>query len=221
MANNRYDLAIFDLDGTLLDTSAGILASVKYTIDKMGFSALDDKAIARFIGPPIQESFAAAYGLEGDILQEIATIFRNVYSSEFLLLAQPYDGIFALFDELVARGIKPAVATYKREDYALRLLRHYGFDRYTDILYGGDHENKLSKKDIIEKCITTAGITDRSRVVMIGDTKFDAIGAAGMGVDFLGVTWGFGFAAPEDAAAYPATVGCADSPSALLPFFVQ
>ena len=219
---NRYDLAIFDLDGTLLDTTEGVLSSIKYTIREMGFELLDDKALSAFIGPPIQDSFARAYGLEGPILQEIATIFRNRYSTkEYLLLAKPYEGIYELLEQLCARGIRPAVATYKREDYALTLLKHYGFDRYTDIMFGGDHENKLKKKDIIEKCIRVSGVEDRSRVVMIGDTSGDALGAEGMGVDFLGVTYGFGFRTDADVGAFSASVGSADRPMGLLPYFEE
>lgn len=217
---NRYDLAIFDLDGTLLDTTEGVLSSVKYTIQKMGFEPLDDKALSTFIGPPIQDSFAKAYGLEGPILQEIATIFRNRYSTkEYLIQAEPYEGIYDLLEALCSRGIRPAVATYKREDYAVTLLKHYGFDRYTDIMYGGDHENKLKKKDIIEKCIVTAGVSDRRRVVMIGDTVGDVTGAQGIGVDFLGVTYGFGFKTGADVMEHPSSVGSADRPMDLLPYF--
>lgn len=217
---NRYDLAIFDLDGTLLDTTEGVLSSVHYTIERMGFAPLGDDVLSTFIGPPIQDSFANAYGLEGPILQEIATIFRNRYSqTDYLLQAIPYEGIFELMEALCRRGIRPAVATYKREDYALTLLKHYGFDRYTDVMFGGDHENKLKKKDIIEKCIRTAGVSDKRRAVMIGDTKGDAVGAQGIGVDFLGVTYGFGFRTPQDVMSYPTAVGSADTPLALLPYF--
>lgn len=215
---NRYDLAIFDLDGTLLDTTEGVLSAVKYTMNEMGFAIPDDKALSAFIGPPIQDSFARTYGLEGKILQEIASVFRNKYSTEeYLLLAKPYEGIFELFEELCKRGIRPAVATYKREDYALTLLRHFGFDRYTDIMFGGDHENKLKKKDIIEKCMTVSGVP-KERAVMIGDTAFDAIGAEGMGVDFLGVTYGFGFETKKEIEDGYA-VGSADTPLELLKFF--
>ena len=219
---NRYDLVIFDLDGTLLDTTEGVLSSVKYTIQKMGFEPLDDKALSTFIGPPIQDSFAKAYGLEGPILQEIATVFRNRYSTmEYLIQATPYEGIYQLLEQLRQRGIQTAVATYKREDYALTLLKHYHFDRYMDIMYGGDHENKLKKKDIIEKCIVTAGIDDLSRVVMIGDTVSDVIGAKGIGVDFLGVTYGFGFTTAADVMEHPSSVGSADRALDLLPYFVK
>lgn len=215
MNTAKYDLVIFDLDGTLLDTAEGVLAAVRYTIDKMGFSPLPEETLASFVGPPIQNSFADAYGLNGPILQTIAGIFRTQYAEKDLLKAKPYDGIYDLFDRLRASGVQTAVATYKREDYALRLLCSFGFDRYTALMHGGDHENKLKKRDIIERCITESGVRDRGRIVMVGDTEHDARGAAEIGVDFIGVTYGFGFRTSADADRYP-NVGCARTPLAIL-----
>ena len=110
----KYEIAVFDVDGTLLDTTEGVLASVKYTIDKMGFEPLSDDVLKTFIGPPIQDSFAKAYNLSGDILQDISTCFRNRYKDYELLKAVPYDGIYEVFDKLMERNVKLAVATYKR-----------------------------------------------------------------------------------------------------------
>ena len=214
---NRYDLAVFDLDGTLLDTRGGVLSAVKYTIKEFGYEMPDEDTLRTFIGPPVQEGFARVYGLEGAILQEIATVFRNFYSTKTLLEAELYDGMIELFEAMRERGITPAVATYKREDYALRLLRHFGFDRYTDVMFGGDHENKLKKRDIIEKCINTAGVSDLSRVVMIGDTEFDAVGARGIGVDFIGVSYGFGYRSVDEIKGCGA-VGAAQTPMEILKF---
>ena len=214
----KYDLAVFDLDGTLLDTRGGVLSAVKYTIKEFGYEMPDEDTLRTFIGPPVQEGFSRVYGLEGPILQEIATVFRDFYSTKTLLEAELYDGMIELFEAMRARGIMPAVATYKREDYALKLLTHFGFDRYTDIMFGGDHENKLKKRDIIEKCINTAGVKDLSRVVMIGDTEYDAIGARDIGVDFIGVSYGFGYKTTDEIEGCGA-VGAAQTPMDILKFF--
>lgn len=189
----KYRLAVFDLDGTLLDTTQGILASVRYTIQYFSLPPLSQDLLLSFIGPPIQNSFAKAYGLSGSILQEIATVFRMDYSNHNLLKASPYCGIYDLFQSLSDAGVQTAIATYKREDYALTLLKHFGFEQYTSIMFGGDHENELKKKDIIMKCLKAAYIDDYESVVMIGDTLHDAVGASELGIDFIAVTYGFGF----------------------------
>lgn len=214
----KYEIAVFDVDGTLLDTTEGILASVKYTINEMGFAPLSDKQLLTFIGPPIQESFAKAYHLEGDILQTLATCFRNRYKDYELFKAVPYNGIYDVFDELSRKGVKLAVATYKRQDYAESILKHFHFDRYTNILYGADHENKLKKVDIIKKCMDDMGVHDYSRAVMIGDSSHDATGAKKIGMDFIGVTYGFGYISASEVIKDGA-IGVADAPRDLLDFW--
>ncbi|MDY3791491.1 MAG: HAD hydrolase-like protein [Oscillospiraceae bacterium] len=214
----RFDLAVFDVDGTLLDTTEGVLSSVKYTIDRFGFEPLSREKLKKFIGPPIQNSFASAYGLSGDILQDIAGVFRNRYKDEDLFKAKPYEGIYDAMKWLSDNNVKIAIATYKRQDYAEKILREFGFDKYTDIMYGADHENKLKKRDIIEKCIADSGVTDYSKVVMIGDSDNDAIGAREIGVNFIAVTYGFGFDSARDAMSFP-NVGIASSPDELKKFF--
>ena len=195
---HQFKAAVFDLDGTLLDTSEGVLASVKYTIDYFGLEPLSEEKLSTFIGPPIQNSFGQAYGLKGSVLQEIATVFRNQYKDVDLLKAKPYEGIYDVFQALIEMGIKPTIATYKRQDYATTILTHFGFDKYTDIMYGADHENKLKKKDIIEKALIDAGVRNYQYAVMIGDSDNDAIGAEGIGTKFIGVTYGVGFKNAED-----------------------
>lgn len=191
---NDYKLAIFDLDGTILDTTEGIIASVKYTIKRFGFPTPNVDKLLSFIGPPIQESFALHYNIAGDQLQEMSNVFRDNYSSETLLQAKPYEGIYEVFEFLKDYKIQTAIATYKREDYALKLLKHFGFDKYTNIMFGADNENRLKKKDIILKCLHQTNLENSSnKCVMIGDTLHDANGAKSLNVDFIAVTYGFGF----------------------------
>lgn len=213
----QYKAAIFDVDGTLLDTTDGILASVRYMIAEAGLPELDRKTLLTFIGPPIQDSLVRVYQVSKERAQELATIFRNRYKDYELLKAVAYDGIYDVMDELRNRGIAIAVATYKRQDYAEMILKHFHFDQYSDILYGADHENKLKKQDIIKLCMKDMGITDPSEVVMIGDSSHDAKGAQELGMDFIGVTYGFEFRTKEDVYAYPA-VGYADIPSDILKY---
>ncbi len=196
--DRRYDVAVFDLDGTILDTTEGVLAAVKYTIEKMGYRMLSEERLESFIGPPIQDSFAAAYGLSGPVAQELATVFRERYKGPDLMKAKPYEGIYEVCQELLDRGIVPVVATYKREDYAIKLLKHFGFEKYMKVMHGGDNENRLKKEDIIRMSIAEAGASNLRRAVMIGDTLHDARGAEKLGMDFIAVTYGFGFHGAKD-----------------------
>lgn len=214
-----YKAAIFDVDGTLLDTAEGVLASVKYAIQNCGLAALSEEELNTFIGPPIQNSLIRYFGMEKEEAQRITGIFRERYKGEDLLKAIPYEGIYQVFEELKSNGVKLAAATYKRQDYARRILEHFGFDRYTDILYGADNDNKLKKKDIIEKCMIDMGITDYSQAVMIGDSDNDALGAEALGMDFIGVTYGFGFKSREDVLKFRA-VGSADRAEELIPMIL-
>lgn len=215
---NKYDSAIFDVDGTLLDTTEGVLAAVRYTIKAMGLKSLDEETLLTFIGPPIQDSFFNAYGVEGKILQQLTTIFRNRYKEVELFKARPYENIYTVCDTLLNRGVRIAIATYKRQDYAESILKHFGFDKYTSIMYGADQHNKLKKVDIIRKCLDELGAESYLKAVMIGDSSHDAIGAEQSDMDFIGVTYGFGFKTYMDVMENGA-VGSADTTMDILNFF--
>ncbi len=202
------ELVIFDLDGTLLDTSEGISRSVGYVIEELGFSPVSDKVMRTFIGPPIQRSFARVFGLEKEEADKAADMFRNRYKEHDVLLARPYEGIFETIEMLHENGIKTAVATYKRQDYAEKILKHFGFDKVCDAICGSDTEGKLTKKDIISNAMESLGVTEKSRAVMVGDSDNDAVGADELGIPFIGVTYGFGFDGKDDVDLFP-NIGCA------------
>lgn len=213
-----YEIAVFDVDGTLLDTSRGVLASVEFTIKKADLSPLPVEIMRTFIGPPIQNSFAKYYGLDKDETQKLAEIFREVYKNQFLLEAVPYEGIYEALETLQNKGIKLAVATYKRQDYAVDILKHFNFHKYTNILYGADNQNKLKKQDIIQKCMDDLNVKDYQNAVMIGDSDNDAVGAAALGMKFIGVTYGFDFSADADVKRFP-NIGVAHTPLEIIKLF--
>ena len=211
----HYDAVIFDLDGTLLDTSEGIFKSVGYVIDTLRLASPSDEVMRTFIGPPVQKSFARIYDMDKADANHAAGLFRDRYKENDLLLAKPYEGIFDAIRDLNNAGARTAVATYKRQDYAEKILKHFGFDKVCACLCGSDFDGVLTKKDIIENAIKGMEISDRRRVVMVGDSDNDAMGAEEIGVDFIGVTYGFGFNSSEDVNRYK-NIGSADSPSQIV-----
>lgn len=183
---------IFDLDGTLLDTAEGVLASVRYTTDAMGYLPLSDEVMHTFIGPPVKRSLIAAYGISEAEADRATEIFRDRYKNTDLFKAHPYPGIMELLPRLKQKGFLMGVATLKREDYACTLLEHFGIDRYCDSICGSDFASQMQKKDVLSKCLAALELPPK-KALLIGDTASDGDGAGEAGVPFLAVTYGFGF----------------------------
>ena len=192
LKDNHIEAILFDLDGTLLDTSEGILHSVRYTLNQLQLPQLSDEQIGCFIGPPIQESLMKYVGLTPEAAQKGANIFRDFYKREALFEASVYDGVFPILEQLRKEGFKIGVATYKREDYAIDILRHFGISTYCDVIHGADNENKLTKADIVELCCKELAV-NKGNILLVGDTEHDAKGAMLAEVQFCAVTWGFGY----------------------------
>lgn len=193
-----YKMVIFDVDGTLLDTSEGLLSAIKYAIKKHHLRELSEEQLLTFIGPPVQDSFRKYYDLSEEEIQNVSTTFRNHYKDVDLYKAKPYEGVFDVFEQLNSIGVVTAIATYKREDYAIMLMKYFHFNQYTDIIYGADNFNKLKKSDIIRKCMEQVEYISKSEILVVGDSNSDGIGAKANGCDFCGVTFGFGAKNPGD-----------------------
>ena len=86
-----YRGIIFDLDGTLLDTSEGVLSSVRHTIKTMGYRELPEETLLTFIGPPVKRSLMEHYGLDDAEADRATAVFRDQYKNMDLLKARPYD----------------------------------------------------------------------------------------------------------------------------------
>lgn len=202
-SSKRYKGVIFDLDGTLLDTAEGVLASVRYTTKTLGYPPLSDEVMRTFIGPPVKRSLIEAYHLDEEEANRATEVFRDRYKDYDLLKARPYDGIMALLGQLKHQGYLVGVATLKRDDYAHTLLKHFGIDRYCDAICGSDFASKMRKADVLNNCLQEIGLS-AGEAVLIGDTSSDGTGAETAGVDFLAVTYGFGYrTAPEWSVYHP------------------
>lgn len=190
--NTKYKYIIFDLDGTLFDTSEGIIKSINYTLDKMGYPQISEEEKYSFIGPPIKTSIQNKFNLSDEDADFATNIFRDRYKNYDLYNAKLYDGIKELLELLKFNNINMAVATYKREDLALSLVEHFELKKYFDIIKGADSFNKMTKTDVIASCLIYENIK-RNQILMIGDSESDYISSQNLSINFLGVTYGFGF----------------------------
>ena len=149
-----YKGIIFDLDGTLLDTSEGVLASIRHTIKTMNYRELPLETLLTFIGPPVKRSLMNHYGLTDQEADEATEVFRQQYKNKDLLKAKPYDGILELLKALKDQGFLVGVATLKREDYAHTILEHFGIAKLCDLICGSDFESRMTKTDVLRKCLS-------------------------------------------------------------------
>lgn len=193
---------IFDVDGTMLDTSEGMISSVKYMIDKMGYEMPDEDTLESFVGPRIQDSLVSVFGLEGGELSTAARVFRDHYKAGDVLVASPYDGLEDILKKLKERGYVLTIATNKRQDFVDALMDKFDLSKYFTKVCGTDMQGRYTKTDLIGQCLDTHSEISKNQTVMIGDSAYDAIAATETGILFLGCVYGYDFKTSEDVVKY-------------------
>ena len=196
-----YDYIFFDLDGTLTDPGLGITNSAAYALKKWNIEVKSRESLYRFIGPPLVDSFQQYYGFTPEDALKAVDDYREYFRDKGLFENEVYEGVEALLKELKARGKKLAVATSKPEVFAVRILKHFGLDKYFEVIAGATMDSSRSKKaDVIAWAIECLGDVDLSRSVMIGDRDHDVLGARQIGMDSIGVLFGYGDRAEHEKA---------------------
>lgn len=189
----KYDFILFDLDGTITDPGEGITNSVAYVLQNYGIPVPPRQELYKFIGPPLKDSFIEYYGLTPENAQKGVYIYREYFDRQGIFENKIIPGATELLSKLKANGYTLVLATSKPEPAAKRILEHFDFSKYFDYACGADLEGKLENKaDVIRYALETAGASNPSRAIMIGDRKHDVEGAIANGLDSIGVTFGYG-----------------------------
>ena len=207
----NYQTIIFDLDGTLADTSEGIYNCIRYAQKMMNLPAITDMQMRSHIGPPMHESYERNFHLTGPDLGKAIGYHKEYALTKGLFEASLYEGIPELLSRLKESGCKLAVATLKYEETAQKMLSFLNVAPYFDVICGALSDVKLTKAQLLEKCVDLCQ-GEKSTTLLIGDSSYDALGAREAGIDFLGVTYGFGFTNKQEVDEFP-NVGCAESPT--------
>ena len=181
---------LFDLDGTLTDSGEGIINCAILALEHFGCPIPPREEMRVFVGPPLHESFIR-HGIPADQADEAIRIYRSRYVPIGAYENTPYPGIRELLEKLKAQGHTLCVATSKPEEMSVKILRHFGLDGYFDRICGATLDTSRSSKEaVIAYLLEQNGRNDN--MIMVGDTKFDVLGAKEHGIPTIGVSWGYG-----------------------------
>lgn len=210
----KYDLAVFDLDGTILYTLEDLKNSLNYALTAHGYPARTLEEVRRFVGNGVRK--LVQRGAPADATpEELAALYETFhihYKFHDLDTTRPYDGVPEMLDALRDRGMRLAVVSNK-VDYAVQALCQRFFPQKFDVAVG-DREGVRNKpaSDMVDAALAALGIS-REKAVYIGDSEVDVQTARNAGMDEIAVSWGFRSA--EELAAAGAKL-IVDSPAGLL-----
>lgn len=214
-----FSCVLWDVDGTLVDASEGILRRLTTTLNHFGRTPPTRGELSRWIGPPMFESFQVNVGMTAEQAVEAVAFYRGLNKSEgYTVSAQLYPGVGDLVHELHAAGVPQSTASSKPEVQVVALMDHFGLAPALEATVGAslDERTLSSKADIVREALRRleAAGADTSRPVLIGDRHHDVEGGQDAGVPVIFVRWGFSW--PHEAEGARAAVDDIDQLRALL-----
>ena len=188
-----YKYVLFDLDGTLTNPEIGITNSVMYALEKFGIKVENRKELHPFIGPPLSYSFQTYYGFSEEDSELAIKYYRERFSVKGLYENEVYVGVEKMLQDLKDSGKSLILATSKPEEFTLKILEHFDLLKYFDFVAGATMDGSRGEKaDVIRYALEISGIKDKSMAIMVGDRKYDILGAKENGLNSVGVLFGFG-----------------------------
>jgi len=187
-----YDTVFFDFDGTIADSKEGCVNAVRHMFSSIGMEENDEKRLLAFVGPPVRHHLMECYGFDTEQAADAYAHFSAYYRSKGLKECGLFPGIEDALRIIKASGKTLYIATSKQEYMAHHLLGEFGLAQYFDEIFGADHENGISNKaQVLQNAIKRLGSTPQN-AVMVGDRYHDIEGAKTVGLDTIGVLYGYG-----------------------------
>lgn len=198
-----YKTILFDLDGTLVNSYEGITKSICHAMEQLGQPMPGKDLLLPCIGPPLIDSFQQIMGLDYELAIKAVKIYRDRYSKTGKFELSPYEGIQELLEGLNQRGHTLYVATSKPQPVAEEIIDHTGLSPYFKKVYGACLDGRFNNKAELLSHLLQQESLDKTTTLMVGDRKFDLLGAAANNMASLGVSYGFG--SVEELQEYKAT----------------
>jgi phosphoglycolate phosphatase len=183
-------VVLFDLDGTLSDSAPGILASLRHAFDVEGVPRLDAVTERSLLGPPFYQSLPPLIG--STVLADVIAAYRDHYGREGMYDTSVFAGVRQVLVGLRATGVRLAVATSKPEHYAVPIVEYLGLSEFFVTVAGDELDGSLGTKAlVIGRALARLDVADPSTVLMVGDRMHDVEGARELGIETIGVGWGY------------------------------
>ncbi len=191
--SKNFRTVLFDLDGTLTDSSAGILNCIRYALDKMNWEIPDETVLKKFLGPPLDYSYAEFCGMNAEQVRETVTLHRERYKEYCVTENSLYDGVYDVLKRLYEEGMQLAVATSKPERFSVPIVESFGIKKFfTAVCCAPANGADVGKAAVIGNALTACGEDDLGQAVMIGDRFYDIEGAKSVGIASIGALYGYG-----------------------------
>ena len=187
-----YQAAIFDMDGTLLNTLDDLAASTNAALAAYGMPGRTTDEVRRFVGNGIPNLIRRAVpaGTDEATQREVFDTFCAHYAEHDADATAPYPGILALLEQLRAAGVLCAVVSNKGDFAVQALCEHYFPEMFAFAVGEREGVRRKPAPDTVNAALAALGV-ERADAVYIGDSEVDVATAAASGLDCICVTWGF------------------------------
>lgn len=184
---------LFDLDGTLTDSRAGITACIRHALDRLGQPCPDDDVLAAYIGPPLRGTFATLLGsADPTVIETALALYRARYDDVGLFENRVYDGVPEMLADTGRRARALFVATAKPQHAATRIVAHFDLAGHFQSVHGAEPGGRFdAKADLVAHLLET-GVIRAETSVMVGDRGSDISAAKIHGIRSIGARWGYG-----------------------------
>lgn len=191
--NPKRDVALFDLDGTVLDTYAPILESMRYATKTVFGEALPDSKLVSMVGQPLvtqMQAFAAERGCGSEVADELTRVYREYNERDLDEKSFPFPGIPEAIASLKNAGFTVGVVTSKRAVLATKSLKAHGlFDVFACVNGAEDSTAHKPDPDPLLTAAKKLGVSP-DRCVYVGDSPYDLQAAHAANMPCVGVAWG-------------------------------
>ncbi len=180
---------IFDLDGTLVDSSAGVILAANFALEKLGQPLRSDEEISRYIGYPLEDMFSAFCNAP---MTELKAAFQEKAAGVMKESTFPLPGAHEIVSRLFEAGYKLAIATTKYRIHTNGIVSKFDWGKYFSAVASGDEvKNVKPAPDIINLALEKLAV-EPATAVMVGDTVNDIIAAHAAGIKVIGLKSPFG-----------------------------